>query len=77
MIIYVIFVRFWGMLSFRRPRGRAEEGLIEGSAVYHQENLCSARLCDEPLVVAAFSVWMELIDCGHVCVQPGDGGASL
>lgn len=70
----------WGLLSFGRPGARAGERLIAGSIVSHEENLCkvsSLTRVASPWLWGAFSVLTELIDSGHVCVQPGDGGASL
>lgn len=60
--------------SFRRPRARAEE-LFDGRIDVLPGGESLSEWCDEPLLVATSSVLTELIDCGHVCVQPGDGGA--
>lgn len=48
---------------------------MEGGISCQEENLEGSDWYEEPLLVATTSVMTECIDCGHVCVQPGDAGS--
>lgn len=75
---HVVFVSVSGSAFLQEATcesGRAFDGRIDflpGGESLRRER---SEWCDEPPLVATFSVLAELIDCGHVCVQPRDGGA--